>query len=335
MISNQYIYNKQKYNNGKIFIGVPALDEHYLIDTIESAYDTAKYPDDIYFGICSQKSGQNKFEDFSKYKNVRCIEVRHQYAIGAALSRMIASSLHYDEKYYMQIDAHTIFAKDWDWYLKSDLNLLLKHVDKPIISQSIGSHTVDAYTDPERKRIKTFNGQESYPFCLKKNINNENIICEDKSRENEEKFLGKFLEHYFCMGGSGLFSLYNFIYDVSYNPWIYFNPEQEFTALRSCTRGYRMFATSRTYVSTLAKDNEYKKIYPNEGQENFYHLDDDDYKNKVNFLKVYMTYEYLCGNSFGFNGAPDKNSYEEYINRSSVDYNEIAIIGENRKLKST
>jgi len=305
------------WKNEKIFIAIPAFNEYFTHITVEDAFEKADKPESIHFGIFNQKTNSKSFEDFSQYKNVRCVNAQYDKPLGVAMARLIASSLHDDEKYFLQIDAHTIFAKNWDSVLKKDLNLLLKHIKKPAISQTCAWHDVSVYYDEHKEYIKNFNGVDAFPFFPQKG---QPITCPDKSRINEEKFLGKFLEHHLSLGCSGLFTLSNFIYDISYNPFIIFNPEQEFTALRACTRGYRFFSSETSMISTLTKQeiNGFSKdTYKDDRKFYFEELDKD---------KVGMT-EYIYGKKFGFYGAPDAEAYQDYLNRSKIDFNTSNVYG--------
>ena len=219
--------NKIKYDNNDIFVAVPAYNEHFLFETVKLAYERAEKPDRIYFGIFNQKSNLDNFEDFSNYKNVRSINVRYDKPLGASLARLNASALHENEKYFMQIDAHTIFAHNWDSFLQKDLDFLLCHVEKPIISQTVRSFSYEDFLNPESKTIEKFTGTDAHPFGVLVDENGNEYIGEDIFRSNERKYYEKFLEHYFCMGSAGLFSLSSFIEDVSYNPWITLVLERE------------------------------------------------------------------------------------------------------------
>lgn len=313
-----YIHdNKKSVNNKKIFIGIPALNEYYTHITVQDAFQKASNPNNVYIGILNQKTNSKPFEDFSQYKNVRCINVQYQDPLGAAMARLIASSLHNDEKYFLQIDAHTLFAKNWDSVLIKDLDLLLNYIEKPAISQSCAWHNVSVYHDQDNDYIKNFNGVDAYPLFPK---SGKPITSEDRSRINEEKFLGKFLEHHLCLGCSGLFSLSDFIYDISYNPWIKFNPEQEFTALRACTRGYRFFSSEKSMFSTLRKneiDGFNSSDHPDDRRFLFEEID----KNKMDMS------DYLYGKKFGFYGAPDEESYQDYLVRSGINFNTSNVFG--------
>ena len=305
------------WRNKKIFIAVPAFNEHFTHITVEDAFEKADKPENIYFGIFNQKTNSNNFEDFTSYKNVRCINANYQKPLGAALARLVASTLHDDERYFLQIDAHTIFAKGWDSTLLNDLDLLLKHVEKPAISQSCAWHHVSVYSDPDKVYIKNFNGVSAYPFFPEKG---KPITHEDRTRVNEKKFLKKFLEHHLSMAGSGFFCLSDFIYEISYNPFISFAPEQEFTALRACTRNYRFFSSEKSMISTLGKnkDDGFNDLdYPDDRKFLFENEDTD----KVGMI------EYIYGRKFGFYGAPDHDSYQDYLLRSKIDFNTSNVYG--------
>jgi hypothetical protein len=315
--------NKIRYDNNDIFVSVPAYNEHFLFETVKLAYERAEKPERIYFGIFNQKSNSDNFEDFSDYENVRCVNVRYEKPLGASLARLNASTLHENEKYFMQIDAHTIFAPNWDSFLQKDLDFLLCHVEKPIISQTVRSFSYEDFFNSDSKTIEKFTGTDAYPFGVLVDEDGNLYIGEDNSRENDKKYYDKFLEHYFCMGSAGLFSLSSFIEEVSYNPWITLAPEQEFTGLRACTRGYRMFSTPRNYVATMVKDEKYLNTYK------------DDLCTEENTVKTKVKYDivnrFLLGNEFGFYGAPDKDSYDQYIEKSKVDFNITKTIGQKQR----
>ena len=46
----------------------------------------------------------------------------------------MAQTLMNDESYFLQIDSHTVFEKDWDEYLLNYLKIIKKNHSKPVIS---------------------------------------------------------------------------------------------------------------------------------------------------------------------------------------------------------
>ena len=298
-------------NIDTIFVAIPALNEYFTDITIQDAYKKAKYPSNIFFGIFNQKTKGYKFEDFSKYPNVRCVNVSYEEPLGLGFARLACSMLHNNEKYFLQIDAHTIFVKDWDSILVESLKELKKYCDKPLISQSISWHGEEAYFDPEKKYINNFMGEKAYPLSAREDGLSTHV---DESREDEEKIFGKYLEHYLCYGGGGLFGDSKFLHEISYNPFILFCPEQELTALRASTRGYRFFSSDKTIISTLGK-------HPENGFTKEKYSDDRlfAFNGVLEAKKIYgnFGYDYLYGKKFGFWGAENKEKYDEYVKISN------------------
>lgn len=295
-----------------ILVLIPAYNEKFLEQTIESALGKAKNPESIFFGIFNQKSKKYNFENFDKYKNVKSINIHFDEPLGAGAARLGASYVHDGEEFICQIDAHTFFAPNWDEYYILNYKNLNKYIEKPIISNSIFWHGVEDYLTSEYEN--NFIGGKSYPLRL----NMHGDTWEDHSREDEKKFLDKYIEHGLLYAGGGAFSHSDLIYEVSWNPSVMFLPEQELTALRACTRGYRIFSTEQTVLSTLGKSSvgfdkdvfidDFKFKFNQEKQSSHFRGDDS------------IWYSYLLGLKFGWYGAPSQELYDDYVKRTNVDY---------------
>ena len=105
-----------------IFISIASCKELFLIQTIKSAMLNASNPDNIYFGICNMVVDDEDFltDEVFKLENINLIETKHISPLGTGIGRMLASLMHDKEhKYFLQVDAHTIFVKGWDTILKN------------------------------------------------------------------------------------------------------------------------------------------------------------------------------------------------------------------------
>ena len=295
----------------QIFIPIPALNEKFTEITVKDAYEKADKPENIYFGIFNQKTNSSEFENFSQYKNVKCVNVSYKEPLGLGLARLAAATLLENQDYFLQIDAHTIFAKGWDTHLIEDIELLSRHFEKPLISQSIVWHDVNVYLGDDQNYIKNFSGDKAYPLHQEGEIKTH----PDTSREQEEKLFGKFLEHYLCYGGGGLFGRSEFLYEISYNPFVMFDPEQELTALRASTRGYKFFSSDKTVISSLAKDKNTgftKEQFPDDRLYSFNQYSELTKKCANSVLSYYY------GERFGFWGAENKEVYNEYNKKKKI-----------------
>jgi hypothetical protein len=100
------VNNKNDYRqimNENIFIAIPSFQEEDLFNTIKSIYDNAENPDNIYVGICNQRTDSN-FEDFSSFPNVRTANLTTPYAFGLGMGFLLSTWLLQNEKYVMRID---------------------------------------------------------------------------------------------------------------------------------------------------------------------------------------------------------------------------------------
>ena len=106
-----------------IFVSIASYRDDVCISTINSLYENAKYPDKVFVGICQQNYedidmdclNNDKLTFDKKLKNnIRIIRIPYYDAKGPVYARYLCSSLidKNKEKYYLQIDSHSIFIKN-------------------------------------------------------------------------------------------------------------------------------------------------------------------------------------------------------------------------------
>jgi len=311
------------FENENIFVGIPAYNEKYILHTVEDLYEKAEFPENVYVGIFNQKSPGFKFEDFSKYKNVKVINASYEYPLGVGYARLSAAKLFSGQKYFLQIDAHTVFSRNWDTLLIGYYSMLSTIVDKPMISQCPSPMPASLYQDHSvyEKFRSTYVPIKSHPIALNSMLDTQ----PDYSRENEKRVLDIFLEHYAHMGGY-IFTTSNFISEVSYPPNLIYVFDQELTAFRSVTRGYRIFSTDFVPIASMGKnstDGFDEEKYPKDlrfiGETKQFEQE----KSWKKYQEPHEFYDYFLGIKFGFFGAPDRRSYDEFVNRSGLDYRKL------------
>lgn len=128
----------------KIFISIASYRDNECSTTINSIYENAKRPENINIGICQQNDNQdpdclmNK-ELYNKYKKqIRIVRIPHTDARGPTYARYICSHLWNGEEYFLQIDSHMKFFKDWDEKIINNYKNIGD--DKAIISSYPLSH---------------------------------------------------------------------------------------------------------------------------------------------------------------------------------------------------
>jgi hypothetical protein len=118
-----------------IFISLASYREPELLFTIESALKNADKPQDLHFGVYSQVN-EGEHPDLSHIPNITEIVVPASEARGPGYARAQVMKMFDDQDYFLQVDAHSIFAKSWDTKVVNLYNKIRNETrnDKVIIS---------------------------------------------------------------------------------------------------------------------------------------------------------------------------------------------------------
>ena len=218
----------------KIFVSIACLMDVDVINTIENCLENAKFPNNITFGICLQYDLNNKF--FEKYKShpqIRLKELHWKDAKGPILARYHCTNMIKDEDFFLQIDCHTRFFKNWDETLLNEYKKC-EAIDKnPIISH--------------------------YPINIK-NMENDNYlnkighICTFRYiKKNSIKMHGSLyslpkepIKSYGIMAAM-MFMKCDVLKNVPYDPFLHYGlhaEEQFYYSARLWTHGYNFFTPS-------------------------------------------------------------------------------------------
>lgn len=318
--------------NKTIFISISSFNEEDLLNTIENAVATARYPKRLSFGIFYHNT-QGTFKDLGSYsKNV--YTTSHHSMLGVGVSRSLANQFYSNEDYYLQIDAHTIFDNWWDDCLINDLELIKDsgESDKPIIS----------YYLPSWIRL------DDDSIVLDKKTYNQTLVWDHQQMTSSywdipimttqevdwysEK--NPFKKHY-GIAAQFLFSEGSFCTEMIPNQEIMFYGEEPTLALRCFSSGYDVFTTLNSY---MWHKNKILSKNPNDDRLNFSTNNlklEKDHEQKV-ARGLARTKEILTGNYFGYWGAKDDkilNVYEETAEFNFKEfYNRMITLGTGKGL---
>lgn len=137
-----------------IYIAIPSLDDSELVPTILNAFSAAKNPESVFIGVSLLARDKWREKDFlsatKKYKdNIRFefihLNKRTKQRLFVGDGRTRATALYSGEDYFLQVDAHTMFAKDWDVDLISAHKKACKVVgnDKVVLTAYSGYYAYD------------------------------------------------------------------------------------------------------------------------------------------------------------------------------------------------
>lgn len=122
-------------NDNTIFVSIASYRDSECPLTLDSLYSNADFPKNIYVGICQQNDISQDVDCIPpKYKsnpNIKIMRIKSTEAKGPTYARYHCSTLYSGQKYYLQIDSHTVFVKGWDTIV---LDMIRKLPEKSVLS---------------------------------------------------------------------------------------------------------------------------------------------------------------------------------------------------------
>lgn len=123
----------------EIFVSIAAYLDLDTKNTILDCLEKARNPERIVFGVCWQYDDNiqvpaDYLEILQAKAKVQTRKFFYTESKGPSWARKQASKLYNGETFFLQVDAHLRFIKDWDSLLVSNLNELKKKCNHPLIS---------------------------------------------------------------------------------------------------------------------------------------------------------------------------------------------------------
>jgi hypothetical protein len=215
-----------------IFISIASYRDPELIPTIQDCITNAKNPDRLRFGICWQHDDTESLNDYKDDSRFKIIDVPYEHSKGTCWARNLIQSLYEDETYYLQLDSHHRFSKNWDTTLVKMLKELKKKGHKkPLLTAYLPGF--DPKNDPNGRINECWNLEfDRYlpegPIFIKPHVI-------DGWKDLEGPIPSRFLSGHF------IFTIGKWANEVKYDPYYYFHGEEPSLAARSFTHGYDLF----------------------------------------------------------------------------------------------
>lgn len=260
-----------------IFVSIASYRDDVCHDTLLSLFKKAQKPENIYVGICQQ----NKEDDNDcigniddKYKsNIRIIRILNTEAKGPTYARYLCSTLWIDEEYYLQIDSHSSFVKDWD--IKC-INMIKEIKSKGLSQKPVLSHYPREISDHSNYNETT--ERTVSPRICKPFFNSRDMISFAGSEvidSKDEYYLTPFV------AGGMVFSESYFLNELPYDPNLpyIFVGEEILHSIRYYTHGWDIFTPKENIVFHEYTREGKPKIWT----DNPYYSDMDAF-NKIRYL---------------------------------------------------
>jgi hypothetical protein len=226
----------------KTFVSIAAYRDPELLPTLKDLLSNCSNPDDLHICIGWQHSHEVVWDTLDEYKNdsrFTIIDVDYKDAKGVCWMRKRIQDEYRGEEYYLQLDSHHRFSKNWDITLKDYIHYLQsKGSLKPLLSAYIPGYFPK--TDPEGRvdEVWGLNIQRFMPSGV--------IFLEphhvDNWKELKEPFKARFISAHF------IFTLGKFVKEVPYDEHLYFHGEESSLAARAYTYGYDLFSPHRPVI---------------------------------------------------------------------------------------
>jgi hypothetical protein len=235
----------QQRNRKEIFVSVPSYRDALCSDTLKNMFENAKFPERIFVGLCDQVKADDVQEickppkEFEK--QVRIARIDYSLSRGPTFARYIASKLWDGEQYFLKIDAHSHFLKDWD---EIAIQMIEQFPEKTILT-----HYPVASDD-----LLGHNSIKHYPWLCKAEFRKDPFdgliiqSCQECHPENHPDAIScpsPFIAAGFLFGSSKM------LFDVPYDrhlPWL-FEGEELLLAARLWTNGWNFFSPMNNLIS--------------------------------------------------------------------------------------
>lgn len=216
-----------------IFVSIASYRDPQLFPTVEDLFLNAKEPNKLRVVICEQIAPEDKCADFSNFKyknNIKVITIPHSQVPGVCYIRNLIQKYYSGEDYYLQLDSHHRFVKNWDEICINMLTELKKESDKPLLTAYLPSFNPE--TDERLNEVWQLNYDrfipEGIPFTIPSKM-------EDISHPRKSAF---FSAHFVFTDGK-------YVQDVKYERLVMFHSEEPLMAVRSFCAGYDMYNPNR------------------------------------------------------------------------------------------
>jgi len=207
----------------RIFVSIASYRDPECQWTVKDLFEKAKYPEQIFVGICWQfiaEEDDDFFQVETRSEQVRRIDFDALESKGACWAKVQAMSLWQGEEYILNIDSHMRFAQDWDEKMFEMLTMCPSK--KPLLS------TYPAIYNPPNTL------EPSTPQLVVKEFNETSRVLHLRSYNQT---LDKPKRNAFVAGGF-IFAKAELFQQIPWDPNIYFYGEEITFALRAWTHGW-------------------------------------------------------------------------------------------------
>lgn len=227
-------------NNHKIFVSLATYRDPQCALTLSSLINNAAKPEQLVIVICQQND--DKDEDCLNSKmdlkgaTIKVLRLHFTEAKGPCWARFLIQQEWQGEEYYLQIDSHMRFVKNWDQKCKYELTLC---PEKSCLSNYVSNYNiVNGSLDENPLRGPMYKGKEIFSGIFSYESDYiQNLISPTESKGYSACFS---------------FSKSNILHDAPYDPYtpfLFFGEEMDMH-VRLFTHGWGLYVPSQPICFT-------------------------------------------------------------------------------------
>lgn len=298
--------------NENIFVSVASYRDVKCTQTVRSIFEEADAPERVFVGICQQNDSENDSDCVEGVKgewkrNIRMIRLAHYDAKGPTWARYLCSTLWDGEKYFLQIDSHSLFAKGWD----TKLIEMIKKLKKMGIKKPLLSHYPKLYEEHKK------DDRTHIPVICKSFFNDAKMISFEGAQAMNVAD-GRFIQTAYVAAGM-FFAESTFLKEVPFDPNLpyLFVGEEILHSVRFWTNGWDIYTPSENVVYHYYTREGEPKIW-NDSK----HYDTTDAMNKVRALlglKNAMGIANHINQNMDVYGLGKERSLQDYFKFTGID----------------
>jgi hypothetical protein len=294
-----------------IFISIASYRDPELERTIHSALDNAANPQDLHFGVMLQEF-ERFAPDLSWVPNLTLQTIHPKMARGAGYARAQIIPMYSGQDYFLQIDSHTLFEKNWDQLCIDQYKKAqdISKNDKIILSY----FPPPFYVEPNKQIsiIKNSKTQLPYPTKQKPMLTKRG----DWTAQRVELSNKNLPEESTTILAGFVFSTGELIKEVPYDPEISFFGEELCFAVRAWTRGWDIYSPCVTIAYHFYTREGYSKIWKDRN------LREISWK-ELEILSKEKQKRILCGIESGTWGIGSTRTITEYEKITGLDFKKM------------
>lgn len=238
----------------RIFISVASFCDPMLSFTVKSAIEMACFPERLAFGIVDQSLSSIEHDLPSGKWRTAYLLIDPHHSRGASWARALAMTLYSGEDYFLQIDSHTCFDRNWDISLIDTIETIAKRSGNEKVIVSTRPFAFDVRSDGTIKKKR-------FTACTLKLVPKSNVVSFSDpvvlfSCENSKEMCDL---PGFQVSAAFLFAPGIFVEEIPYDPFMYFHGEEQNISMRAYTHGWDIWHPNRVPLYHLYKtrsDNE-------------------------------------------------------------------------------